>query len=153
MQASWRGLGGVLECLGTVLNSCYAYSHTHRDMRGCHLCVHTLPWPRKHGHINGTLPERLLLMFAYTWSPARLPPMCAYFALAPHMCPFCCVALSCVAERETSASPRHTVVLSALRCVVLRSVALRYIEGRTSASHRHTVVLSAQTLLCCLALC
>ena len=88
MQASWRGLGGVLECLGTVLNSCYAYSHTHRDMRGCHLCVHTLPWPRKHGHINGTLPERLLLMFAYTWSPARLPPMCAYFALAPHMCPY-----------------------------------------------------------------
>ena len=77
-----------MECLGTVLNSCYAYSHTHRDMRGCHLCVHTLPWPRKHGHINGTLPERLLLMFAYTWSPARLPPMCAYFALAPHMCPY-----------------------------------------------------------------
>ena len=57
-------------------------------MRCCHLCVHTLPWLRKHGHINGTLPERLFLMFAYTCSPARLPPMCAYVALAPHMCPY-----------------------------------------------------------------
>ena len=92
IEASCKRLGGALAAswthLGTVLNSCYAYSHTHRNMCGCHLCVNTLLWPRKHEHINGTLPERLLLMFAYTWSPARLPPMCAYFALAPHMCPY-----------------------------------------------------------------
>ena len=55
-------------------------------------------------------------------------------------------------EKETSASPRHTVVLRALRCVVLRSAALRYIEREPSASQRHTVMLSAQTLLCCLEL-
>ena len=52
-------------------------------------------------------------------------------------------------ERETPASPRQTAVLSALRCVVLRPVALRYIEREILALHRHTVVLSTQTLLCC----
>ena len=127
MQSSWRGLRGVLECLGNVLNSCYAQYNTHRDMHGWHLCVHKLPWPRKRGHINGTLPERLLLMFAYTWSPARLPPMCS--------------------------SPRDAVVLSALRCVVLRSVALRYIE-RERERHRLRIAIPWCWVrrLCCVVL-
>ena len=76
-------------------SGCYSCLHTHGHLRGCRLCVHTLPWlhicvrtfpsPRKCGHIAGTLPKQLLLMFPYKWTHARLPTMCPYFALVPNV--------------------------------------------------------------------
>ena len=76
-------------------NGCYSCLHTHGHLRGCSLCVHTLPWlhicvrlfpsPRKCGPLAGTWPKQLLLMFTYKWTHARLPTMCPYFALVPNV--------------------------------------------------------------------
>ena len=63
----------------------------------------------------------------------------------------CCVGLLCV-ERQTSASPRHTVGLSALCCVVLCYLELRCVAVRCAAIRcvgLRCVALLRGGMLCC----
>lgn len=50
-------------------------------MRGCQACVHSLLWFRMYGHIGGTLPRVVVIMFPYTWTHHLVASMRLYFVL------------------------------------------------------------------------
>ena len=161
----FRMYGHIGGTLPRVVATMFPYTWTHPRLPPM--------YPYFHCH------DQLLRIFPYTWRHARLPPMCPYIALAPkawthkwhiaravatHVCIH--MVTCAVAAYVFFASPYRCVECVALRCVVLHSIALRYMERERdigfASPYRGVecadvvalsrVVLSCVVLSCCVVL-